>query len=58
MTDDYYGVWLDIVHQGWRRDFGLDHTRRLFLDLAQDEVRGEDQLSPVSHPRDRRHPHP
>jgi uncharacterized heparinase superfamily protein len=41
-------VWLDIVLGGWRGDFGLEHTRRLFLDLTQHEVRGEDQLTPVS----------
>ena len=48
------GVWLDLANGGWRGDFGLEHTRRLFLDLAADEVRGEDQLAPVSRPRDRR----
>lgn len=48
------GAWLDIVQGGWLGDFGLEHTRRLFLDLTQHEVRGEDQLTPVSRPRDRR----
>jgi uncharacterized heparinase superfamily protein len=40
------GVWLDIVHDGWRR-LGLTHARRLYLDLKADELRGEDSLIPV-----------
>ena len=40
------GVWLDIVHDGWRRQ-GLTHARRLFLDLKADELRGEDSLIPI-----------
>jgi uncharacterized heparinase superfamily protein len=48
-TED--GVWLDIEHEGWRRAFGLTHTRRLFLDLAGDELRGEDQLTPAGKAR-------
>jgi uncharacterized heparinase superfamily protein len=39
------GVWLDIVHDGWRR-LGLTHARRLYLDLKADELRGEDSLIP------------
>lgn len=45
--DDVGGVWLDIVHDGWRRH-GLRHARRLFLDAVQDELRGEDSLSPIA----------
>ncbi|HJV41537.1 heparinase II/III family protein [Caulobacter sp.] len=44
--DDVGGVWLDIVHDGWRR-LGLTHTRRLFLDAVADELRGEDALTPI-----------
>lgn len=40
------GVWLDIQHDGWRR-LGLSHARRLFLDIAADELRGEDSLIPL-----------
>jgi uncharacterized heparinase superfamily protein len=40
------GVWLDIVHDGWRR-LGLTHARRLYLDIKADELRGEDSLIPV-----------
>ncbi|WP_082560745.1 heparinase II/III family protein [Caulobacter sp. Root487D2Y] len=40
------GVWLDIVHDGWRR-LGLTHARRLYLDLKADELRGEDSLIPI-----------
>ncbi|PTT09279.1 heparinase II/III family protein [Caulobacter sp. HMWF025] len=40
------GVWLDITHDGWKR-LGLTHARRLFLDAAADELRGEDSLVPL-----------
>ncbi|PZR36851.1 heparinase II/III family protein [Caulobacter segnis] len=45
--DDVGGVWLDIVHDGWRH-VGLTHTRRLFLDAVADELRGEDSLTPMA----------
>ncbi|USQ95831.1 heparinase II/III family protein [Caulobacter sp. RL271] len=45
--DDVGGVWLDIVHDGWRH-VGLTHTRRLFLDAVADELRGEDSLTPIA----------
>lgn len=45
--DDVGGVWLDIVHDGWRH-VGLTHTRRLFLDAVADELRGEDSLAPLT----------
>ena len=45
------GVWLDIVHDGWKR-LGLTHARRLFLDLKADELRGEDSLIPIGEARD------
>jgi uncharacterized heparinase superfamily protein len=41
------GVWLDIVHDGWKR-LGLSHARRLFLDTGSDELRGEDSLIPLT----------
>jgi len=45
--DDVGGVWLDIVHDGWRH-VGLSHARRLFLDAVNDELRGEDALTPLA----------
>ena len=53
-NDSPEAVWLDITHDAWRRAFGLDHTRRLFLDIAADELRGEDHLARAGRPRDRR----
>jgi len=41
------GVWLDVIHDGWKR-LGLTHARRLFLDLKADELRGEDSLLPLA----------
>jgi uncharacterized heparinase superfamily protein len=52
--DSPEGVWLDITHDAWRRAFGLDHTRRLFLDLAVGELRGEDHLTPAGRSHGRR----
>jgi uncharacterized heparinase superfamily protein len=49
--DDVGGVWLDIVHDGWRHA-GLQHARRLFLDAVNDELRGEDSLTPFAGPAD------
>jgi uncharacterized heparinase superfamily protein len=40
------GVWLELAHDGWARQFGLIHERRLFLDPVADELRGEDRLAP------------
>ncbi|WP_454713619.1 heparinase II/III family protein [Caulobacter segnis] len=45
--DDVGGVWLDIIHDGWRH-VGLSHARRLFLDAVADELRGEDSLTPLA----------
>ncbi len=36
------GVWLELSHDGWMATLGLMHERRLFLDPALDELRGED----------------
>ena len=41
------GVWLDLTHDGWLHRFGLAHSRRLYVDLARDELRGEDQFTPA-----------
>ena len=41
------GVWLELSHDGWAAAFGLIHERRLFLDTASDELRGEDRFSPT-----------
>ena len=41
------GVWLELVHDGWARSFGLTHTRRLFVAHATDEMRGEDVFTPA-----------
>lgn len=41
------GIWLDLAHDGWMSRFGLRHARRLYLDRAQDQLRGEDRLEPV-----------
>ncbi|MDP3749751.1 MAG: heparinase II/III family protein [Phenylobacterium sp.] len=40
-------VWLELAHDGWARRFGLRHERRLYLDLAADELRGEDRFLPA-----------
>ncbi len=40
------GIWLDLQHDGWTRQYHLRHERRLFLDLDADELRGEDSLTP------------
>ena len=48
------GVWLELAHDGWARQFGLIHERRLFLDPVADELRGEDRLAPSAEvPRDK-----
>ncbi|HYM30410.1 MAG TPA: heparinase II/III family protein [Candidatus Cybelea sp.] len=38
-------VWLDARHDGYWREFGLAHRRRLFLDASGDDLRGEDTFS-------------
>lgn len=37
-------VWLDLAHDGWAPRFGLRCERALYLDLRQDELRGEDRV--------------
>jgi len=41
------GVWLDLSHDGWLERYELTHERRLFLDKAADELRGEDRFVPA-----------
>jgi uncharacterized heparinase superfamily protein len=50
--------WLELSHDGWAETLGLVHERRLYLDRAADELRGEDQLAPVdeSGPRPQKRP--
>lgn len=40
------GVWLEVSHEGWLATTGLIHERRLFLDKARGELRGEDRFVP------------
>ena len=40
------GEWVDFSHDGWA-SLGLSHERRLYLDLAADELRGEDLFAPT-----------
>jgi uncharacterized heparinase superfamily protein len=42
------GLWLDIAHAGWP---GFGATRRLYLDMAAGDLRGEDALTPVGRRR-------
>lgn len=39
-------MWLEASHDGWLVRFGLMHDRRLFLDRATGELRGEDRFEP------------
>lgn len=39
---------LELSHDGWVKRFGMKHERRLYLDVASDELRGEDALTPVN----------
>jgi uncharacterized heparinase superfamily protein len=42
------GIWLELAHDGWAPSLGLLHERRLFLDPAADELRGEDRFAPAA----------
>ncbi len=42
------GVWVEMEHDGWVARFGLTHERRLFLDRASSELRGEDRFIPAA----------
>jgi len=41
------GQWLEARHDGWRRRFGFDHLRRLWLSPDGADLRGEDQIIPA-----------
>lgn len=47
------GQWLEARHDGYRRRFGLDHLRRLWLSPDGDDLRGEDVLEPAGGPLSR-----
>lgn len=36
--------WLEAAHDGWLRQFGMRHRRRLYLSESGDDLRGEDML--------------
>jgi uncharacterized heparinase superfamily protein len=38
--------WLEATQDGWLRQFGLRHRRRLYLSESGDDLRGEDVLEP------------
>jgi uncharacterized heparinase superfamily protein len=38
------GSWLELYHDAWVPAWGLRHERRLYLDHALDELRGEDRM--------------
>ena len=42
-SDD--GIWVDAAHDGYGKLFNLIHRRRLFLNEAGDNLRGEDSLT-------------
>lgn len=44
--DSEAAAWLELNHDGWVRRTGLVHERRLFLDKAAGELRGEDSFTP------------
>lgn len=46
--DSPQGAWLEMSHDGWSPVWGLKHERMLYLDLAADELRGEERLVPSS----------
>ncbi len=45
--EDGPGVWLELAHDGWVPSTGFVHGRRLFLDGAAGELRGEDRFAPL-----------
>ncbi len=40
-------AWLEVSHDGWVKRFGLIHERKLYLDRATEELRGEDNFRPA-----------
>jgi uncharacterized heparinase superfamily protein len=43
------GQWVEARHDGYRRRFGFDHLRRLWLAADGRDLRGEDVLLPSAH---------
>lgn len=43
-----HATWLEASHDGWLKPHNLIHARRLYLDIVQDELRGEDSFVPPS----------
>ncbi len=41
------GQWFEGRHDGWRRRYGYDHVRRLWLSPDGGDLRGEDRLEPL-----------
>ncbi|MET0293658.1 MAG: heparinase II/III family protein [Phenylobacterium sp.] len=46
--DDETAVLLEMGHAGFEARYGLTHQRRLYLDLADDALRGEDSFVPTA----------
>ncbi|WP_140984263.1 heparinase II/III family protein [Asticcacaulis tiandongensis] len=46
------GSLLEMEHDGWRSQFGLKHERRLYVDIARDELRGEERLLSIDPKRE------
>ncbi|HHL43078.1 MAG TPA: heparinase [Hellea balneolensis] len=38
------GIWLEGVHEGYRKQYGLAHRRRIYMDHRGRDIRGEDSL--------------
>lgn len=45
-ADAEFTLWVELSHHGWVRQHGFIHERRLFVDVAADELRGEDKFTP------------
>ncbi len=50
--DERQGAFAEVAHEGWRRSHGVKSERRLFLDKARDDLRGEDAALPAGGPRE------
>ena len=48
--------WLECSHDGWRRNFGVLHRRRLYMAESGEDIRGEDALE-ISQPDGRPQPY-
>ena len=52
-TESADATWLEMRHDGYRDNFGLQHRRRLYLDAAGSDFRGEDVVEIVEKRGDR-----